>query len=172
MPHSSFHWQLWLATEIISHLGITKVKKLPMSHASVFVNCCEILSNWCEILRLNEKHSFATLCLSHCTRFSLPIYYTVWNEKGAEHPPSPRPQPINASGSSGGERGDEICRSCWRFKLMAYMWFSNQAARKRTLVCLLSVNRQSRYPLIILAKGNMGFYLTPSLTPSLSIIIC
>lgn len=83
----------------------------------------------------------------------LPIHHTLWNENGTEPPP----QPISVCEVAG-----ETCRSHCRFRLMAYMWFSNQAARKHTRAYLLSVNRRRRYPLIILVKGNMVLFDTLS----------
>lgn len=61
------------------------------------------------------------------------------------------------------------CRSRCRFRLMAHMWFSNQAVRQHTRVCLLSINRRRLHPLIILLKGSVGFIwhpLSPASLPS------
>lgn len=52
---------------------------------------------------------------------------------------------------------------------VAFTWLSSQAARKHTRVSLLSINRQRRYPIIILGKclkGNMGFIWHPLLFAS------
>lgn len=91
-------------------------------------------------LKHNKEYSTATSCLLHSP---LPVYHTLWNEYGREPPP----KPISL------HEGGETLRSLCRFRLMAYMWFSNQAERKHACVCLLSIKYSAVIHLLFLWKG-------------------
>lgn len=154
MPHSAFHWRLCLSAKLISNLCIIEVKGI----ISVKCPCVYIFAHD----RLNFKHRawlegrmkspVLLPSASHTHTLSFYPFITHCEMKMVQNP-----QPISVCVG----RGCETCRSHCRFRLMAYMWFSNQAAKKHSRVCLLSINRRCLYPLIILVKGNMGFIWHP-----------